>query len=231
MFRFAAILLLLVVPALAADPVMIDTTGVSAGTTFLLTVNADGTVTIRPLAQAIKLSSLGGTPAPNPTPDPSPTPFSAEIEKQTAAAIAAGGTKTTAAALSSVYSIIASGVSDGTIPPVSALPAVKLATDTVLAAQADSAKWLAWRTSVGGALETLRQQGALSTKEQYASAFMQVSAGARKAAGFRHDPVALSKTDPKGQGILDGIDFAKLIELIKLILELLKIFGGGFAKP
>lgn len=219
---------LLCSPAIASAQTVLDTTGVAPGSTFLLTVNADGTVTIRP-TQVVRL--ITGTPAPPPPTNPPATPLTAEVERQTQAAIAAGGSKTTAAGLSAVYSLVAGAVADGSIPPDSALAAIKAATDTVLANQADAAKWAAWRTSVGGALEALRQQGQLTTKEQYAAVLGQIASGAKRASGLAHEPRDLVVMGPRaaelGYGLFENIDIARLIELIKLVMELLKLFGLG----
>lgn len=193
----------------------------------LIEVGADGTVKANP----IRVIRPGPPTDPGDPPPPPPpgNPFEAEVERQTKVVLAAGGTATTGAALSSVYSLVAAEVAADRVIPASALPAVKAATDLVLSKQADGAKWTGWRTAVGDALTILSQQGQLGTKEQIASALRQVSNGLNRATGFNGNPQGLLALDPAKLGILDGIDLAQLIELIKLIMELLKLFGG-FAK-
>jgi hypothetical protein len=230
---------LLLLPAghLQADEVAVMIDGNKPGS-YLLTVAVDGSVTVNP----IRVVRPGQTPTPPDKPDqPPPTPFELEVERVTNTALAAGASKVTAAALSSVYSLVSVEVAEGRITPANALPAVSAATNAVLAAQADRATWSPWRTSVSGALTTLAQQGALSTKEQYASALKQIATGINSATGVTVDPSDALKQptserairaiqaslERRGQlGILDGIDLAKLIELIKLVMELLKLFGA-----
>ena len=114
-------------------------------------------------------------------------------------------------------------VSDGSIPPDQALGAIKAATNLVLNEMADKEAWGPWRTAVGEALTKLQQEGSLTTKAHYVAAFREIASGLNAATG--HNPASLRA--PPANGILDGIDIAKIIELIKLILELLKLFGGG----
>lgn len=193
--------------------------------TFLVTVGADGSIAVNP----IRVVRPGSNPSPPTDPPTTGTPFEAEVEKQTKAVLTAGGTATTGAALSSVYSLVADEVAAGRIAPASALPAVKSATDLVMTKQADAAAWTPWRAAVGDALTILQGQGSLGTKEQFAAALRQVSNGLNKATGFKGNPQGLLALKPAQLGILDNIDLAKIVELIKLVMELLKLFGG-FAK-
>lgn len=210
------------IPAFAGE-VVVDT-GNKAGTFYLkVVVAADGSATISPL----KVVRLGEPTNPtDPTdPDPTdPTAFSKAIQAQTQAALDSGGTKTTGARISAVYSLVATSVADDSIPVSKALDAIKLGTDMALQGQADSAKWVKWRTSTGDALAVLQQDGSLATKAQYAQAFREIAAGMNAATGFEGNVVALQNIDPKNAGILDGIDLAKIIDLIKMLLELFKLF-------
>jgi hypothetical protein len=185
--------------------------------TYLVTVHADRTVTIAPF-RVVRPgqgppTSPPNVPPTNPPPGNNPSPFEAQ---------------TTGAALSSVYSLVADEVLAGRIEPASALPAIKAATNLVLAKQADAAAWAGWRTSVGDALTQLP----LDTKEQMWSALRQVANGLNRATGFNVSPAELVKWDAgrlavgKADGILDGIDLAQLVELIKLVMELIKLFQG-----
>jgi hypothetical protein len=220
-----------------ADEIAVMLDGSRPGS-YLVTVAADGTVTANP----IRVVRPGQTPAPPPPNSPTPAPpFMAEIERLTKSSLSAGGTKTTAAALSSVYSLVSDEVFKGSIAVDKALPAVAAATNTILATQADRDAWGAWRTAVSGALTTLAQQGSLATKDQYAQVLKEISLGIDRATGFSFEPrdvplhpttaaameeiVATLKAD-RQLGILDGINLAQLIELIKLVMELLKLFGA-----
>lgn len=212
--------LLYCVASVAGEDVILR--GIKPGT-YTLEVASGGAVSITPA----RLVNVGGVPAPNPTPGPGPsTPFELEIKAQSAKVLANGGTKTTGAALSSVYSLVADSVAEGSVTPEMALKAIKAATDMVLANQADKEAWLPWRTAVGDALTKLQQDGSLATKEQYVSTLRQIAGGLKQATGFRQEPQALASQDPAGKGIVGGIDIGKIIELIKLIMELLKLFGG-----
>jgi hypothetical protein len=189
--------------------------------TFLMTVDANGGVTVVPL----RVTRVG-KPSPPVDPPSDPTAFEAAITKLAQAAITSGGTKTTGAALASVYSLVSSGVSDGSVSPDKAFEAVKKATDTVLSIQSDGPKWATFRTEVGKALTALAADGSLTTKAQIVGALQSIANGMNKATGFTGKPAAFAKQDPTTAGILDGIDIAKLIELIKLVMELIKLFGG-----
>ena len=196
---------------------------------YLVTVAADRAVSVVPF----RVVRPGASPSPPPTVPPvgqppgSPSPFEAEVERITKEALAKGGTATTGAALSSVYSLVADEVLAGRIAPASALPAIKAATDLVLAKQADGAAWATWRQSIGDALTILNQQGQLGTRDQVWAALRQIANGLNKATGFNHSPQALPKLAAPANGILDGVNLAQLMELIKLIVELLKLFGVG----
>lgn len=224
MYRLAALLVLVATVARAEDVVL---KGLVPGEYFLkVTVGADGSVSAVPL-RTVTLGAPSPNPNPNPNPAPTPTAFSQVVQSLTKASLAAGGTPTTAAALSSVYSLVSAGVKDGSIPSASALPAIKAATDTVMGNVADKDKWTKWRTDLGVALETLRQQGVLKIPE----ALDEVARGVDLALGRSIDPKHLAGLTAAQQGVLvnsdklfENIDLAKLIELIKLILELLKIF-------
>lgn len=221
------VLIMLAATMAAAAPARADEVAVlvdmSKPGSYLLTIEPDGTVLVNP----IRVIRPGQSPTPQPPVDPLPplTPFELEIERATKSALSRGGSATTGAALSSVYSLVSVEVAEGRIAPTSALNAISAATNAVLAAQADRESWATWRTDVGGALTTLAQQGALTTKEQYAQALKEVSRGLDRATGNKLSPTQVLNRSPAALGILDGVDLAKLIELIKLVMELLKLFG------
>jgi hypothetical protein len=203
----------------SAQDVLLDTTGAAPGK-YILTLAADGTVTVAPLSQVVSLSGQ-----PSPPPPPTGSPFEIQVEQLTKAALAAGGTKTTAAALSSVYSIVADGVASGTIPPSSALSAIKSATDVALAGQADIAAWQSWRTGIGDALTTLQSTFALVTQKQYVATLRAVSSGVNRAIGLTLTTSQIRAIPKEQLGTVNGIDMAKLLELImRIVLELMAIF-------
>lgn len=228
MFRFAFLLAVALLPlGASAEEVAVLIDSAKPGT-YLVTVAADGSVSAVPL----RVVRVNGQPSPptvptDPTAPPTaPTAFAAEVSKLTKAAIDSGGSPTTAAALSAVYSLVSGGAEDGSITKAQALGAVKIATDTVLANVTDAAKWTKWRTDLSAALETLKQQGVLKLP----SALDEIAAGIDATIGKRIDPTklaGLSDAQKNAQAaILDGIDLAKLLQLIQLVLELLKIFKG-----
>lgn len=220
-------LMLLVASAVTAlaGEIVVDT-GNKPGTFYLkVEVASDGSATVSPL----KVVRLGEPTSPTDPTDPNqptdPTAFSKAIQAQTQAVLNAGGSKTTGARISAVYSLVANSVADDSIPVAKALDAIKVGTDLALNGQADAAKWVPWRTSTGEALATLQQDGSLTTKAQHAQAFREIAAGMNAATGFTGSVTALASADPKTAGILGGnIDLAKIIELIKLLLELFKMF-------
>lgn len=207
-----------------AGEIVVDA-GNTPGTFYLkVVVASDGSATVSPL-KVVRLGEPTNPTDPIPDPNPTdPTAFSKAIQAQTQAALDSGGSKTTGARISAVYSLVANSVADDSIAVGKALEAIKLGTDMALQGQADSAKWTAWRTSTGNALAVLQQDGSLTTKAQYAGAFKEIAAGMNAATGFEGNVVALQKIDPKNAGILDGIDMAKLIEFIKLLLAIFAAF-------
>lgn len=226
MFRLALALCLALVPALAyaqAAKVAILLPNVP-GQSYTVTTDGKGGAIVVPLAGVVDPTDLPDPPDP-PT-GPVLTPFEKEIQSQTKAVLDKGGTKTTGAALSEVYSRVSAGVANGTVDHAQALAAVKAGSNLVLAEMPDSALWATWRTSVGESLTKLQQDGDLTTKAQYASALRQVANGLNAATGYTNAAQKAVATGEPGKGILDGIDIAKIIELIKLIMELLKLFKG-----
>jgi hypothetical protein len=219
--RTIALLLLLAVPVAAQESaVILDLTGAKPGT-YLLTIDAQGVVKAVPL----RVYKLVSGPVIPPPPPSDPTAFEKAIANLAKAAITSGGSKTTGAAIGSVYSLVSSGVLDGSIAPEKAFEAVKRATDTVLAIQPDGAKWATFRTEVGKALTALATDGSLTTKAQIAAALQSIANGMKEATGVDGSPAETLALDPAKAGILEGLDLAKLIELIKIIIELLKAFS------
>lgn len=196
---------------------------------YMITVSPEGVVTANP----IKAIRPGGTPpiviVPSP-PDGTPaSPLTLKIEEVTKTVLSQGGTKTTAAALSSaVYSLAADQLADGKLKPEDALTFVKMATNIIAQNVPDGqlSAWTTWRTAVGDMLTEVRGSGHLSTKEDYIKTFREIAAGLDRASGNKLSSHQVMMRSPAALGILDGIDLAKLVELIKLVMELMKIFGG-----
>lgn len=191
--------------------------GIDRAKAYTLEFLADGTPVLTPT----RIVSPGG-PGPNPTPAPGPlTPLENAVQAHTVKALAAGGTKTTGAGLSEVYSRVAASVGAGTIPPDQSLAAVRAATNAVMLEVDDDAAWTPWRTAVGEELTRLQQEGSLTTKAQHVSAFKQIAGGLNAATGY--SPLMPARS---AKGILDGIDIDKILKLIDLIIKLLTLFGG-----
>ena len=149
---------------------------------YLLTIDAAGAVKI---VGPIKITRAGKPSTPVPPVDPpphDPTAFEEAITSLTRSALTSGGSKTTGAALASVYSLVSSSVSAGDIEPDKAFEAVKKGCNTVLAVQPDAAKWATFRTEVGKALTALSADGSLATKAQIVAILKSIADGMNVAA-------------------------------------------------
>lgn len=217
--RFLAVLLTTLVFAvpLVADDLTIK--GLERGKAYIIEVAADGAVTVN----VTRVVTVGTTPG-NPT-DPAGSFFQQEIARQTKIVLDQGGSKTTAAALSTVYSLVGDKVADGSIPVDQALPAIKAASNLVLNDAEDGPAWDGWRAKVSAALTRFQQEGNLTTKAQLSSTFKEIAAGMNAASGYK--PTMIGNAQAPGKGILSGIDIDKLIKIIELIMQLLKLFGIG----
>jgi hypothetical protein len=214
---------LLASSSLAQDRVTaVDVSNLGEGESIIVTKKA-GVITTRPLTLLVL-----GTPNPNPNPNPNPgplSPFATEIQRLTKAAIAKGGTETTGAGISSVYSLAADGIDAGTLDVSVAPDAVRRGTTAVVNLQKEQAAWAEFSTALDDTITTLRAKGDLKTKAQFSATFRDVAKGMDSATGFSGKPSTVVKLDPTKAGILGNIDLAKLIELIKLIMELFKLFA------
>lgn len=231
-FLFAAALLPLA--SVTHAQAVIDTAGAADGKHYVeITIAGGKVVNVVPLGRAWKLTGDGGPTTPPTTPG-EPTPFSLEVKRQTAAVLAAGGSPTTAAGLSSAYSLVSAGVADGSINLAAATPAITAAVGTIINRQADGPKWSAWQRTIANAIDELRAQGRLGTKEAMAGTLKEIAAGIDLANGgtpiIPQDLVKLRADQlATAAPLFENIDLAKLIELIKLILELIKAFQPGGA--
>lgn len=204
---------------------------------YVLTKKAGVVTRVVPL----DLYTPGATAPTDPMDPPNPpgnlTPFQTEIQKQTKAALAKGGTVTTGAGVSSVYSLAADAINAGTLDVAVAADAVRRGTTAVVNAQKEQAAWAEFSTALDDTITTLRAKGDLKTKAQYVTAFRDISKGMDAATGYSSTAHVILASDPKnidaavGLGIFGNIDLAKLIELIKLIVELFKLFSPAALLP
>lgn len=198
----------------------------SKNATFLITVK-DGVVTVNPIKRVITAGTITTQPPDNPdNPPPTTEPnkeLIAQIKTETQTVLTAGGTKTSGAAIASVYSLVSDKVSKGEIALDKWPAALSQATDAVFIIQQDKAQWKTFRDRLGASLTAIQQRGALDTKEEVASTLKDIATGMNQATGFsatRH----LDKNARTEKGILDGIDIEQIMKLIELILKLLEAF-------
>lgn len=194
------------------------------GGKYYLINNDDPSQPNRPVT--VQIVNLDGSSPPPVDPIPGPASgIEATANRLTKEAIQAGGTSTTAAAISSVYKIVADSVSEGKTSPENALPAVNFLLDGLLATQPDKDKWTAFRTSLGQRFDAVRQDGLLKTKEQYAKALGEVASGINSVIAFNGSLTNPQQVVSDKAAIFDKIDLAKLMEIIKFIMELWKLFA------
>lgn len=214
----ALVLVLAPVLALAQGVTAVDVSNLAEGESLVVTKKA-GAWIVRPFT----LLTPGSGPTIPPTIPPGTlTPFQAEIQRLTKAALAKGGTETTGAGISSVYSLAADGLENKTLDVAVAADAVRRGSDAVVKLQKEDGFWFEFTSTLDATITTLRAKGDLKTKEQFAATFRDVAKGMDSATGFTGPKSAQAKS---GMGILGNIDLAKLIELIKLIMELFKLFA------
>lgn len=130
---------------------------------------------------------------------------------------------TVAQALAFLYGEIAKGHSSGSISD--AWGSAKTGADRVLEVSGATERWRPWREKVGAELVRLKYQDmdratTVRTLHEISAGLVAGSNG-KVVTSATGDSISLA-IEP---GIFDNIDLGKLIELIKLILELLKIFG------
>lgn len=232
MYRLTLFLALILPVVASADN--LDTAGVPKGT-YLLTIGDGGKVLSVSPIQVTRMVDLitGGPIVPPTTPPPGvPSSLEAEAEAQTKAAMAAGGSITTAAAFCESYFLVASGVTQEppTIDHKRSLEAANFGAKFILINAPDSAKWTTFELFVRNKLQVLDGQGAFQTKSDYAGALKAVSAGITRATGYKPAGKALLDRDYSSParrvaaGILDGINLEKLMEWIDFIIKLFQMF-------
>ena len=195
-----------------------------------VTVGTDGSVKTDPIKRVIRLNPTGGPVVPpDPTVPVNLKPFTDTIKRLTDEAIAGGGSKTTAAAIASVYSLVGDKVQDGSIAVAAWPKAIKDASDAIFILQTDKDKWVDFRAKLSTSLGALQQVGELDIKDKVSPVLKAVSAGMNQSSGFQpamhgNRKLAMAKSE---EGILDGIDIDKIIRLIELIMKILEAFGGN----
>ena len=228
---WSLLLLLLVLPAsLFADEVAVLVDDTKPGT-YLLTVGADGSVAVNP----IRVVRPGNAPSPPDTPT-TPTEWQKTVQTIATDTLAKpGATKQTGAGLSAAYSAVSSEIKAGNISvtrpnngnPSDAERALSMALNMVVARASspeDRAAWEHFRDSISVTLTRMANNGDLVTAAQWTRTLDDIHNGIDAATGVDINVNSLKATDPAQAGILEGIDLAKIIELIKLILEILKAF-------
>lgn len=189
------IVVLVTATAVAQKVVVIDASNTPPGKYYYQVIVTESGVTVIPLSQVIR-------PASPITPvDPvNPTGTKARVLVLTKAAIANGGSATTAKGLSALYKIVAKSFADGSVDATKVRNAIKLATGAVLREGKQANKWKAWTVGTNKIME-----GNITPQTLYdISAGLEDGAGAEKA-------------------LFDNIDITKLLEIIFTILKLLGI--------
>ena len=190
---------MLVIAATATASILIIT---SSGY-YTLSEDSSGVPVIQKVDQVIRLS---GDPD-DPTDPPPPTSTYAELQRVAAVESAKIDDNTTAKAISEIYKMVGDRVADGSIKPDDSFKAVSSATDAVLKVTGTADKWTAWRGAITNELVKLKQTGKLKTKADHVAALGAVRRGL------------------ESKGLFDNIDLEKLIELIKLIMSIIAMFG------
>lgn len=210
---YSLLLLLLLVSSTLSAPPLVLTPG---GGVFVLELQGSSPVLSAYQGQIVDMR--GEVPEP-------PRPPGGPLTEKVAAWTREVNDPTVAQALAFLYGEIAKGHSEGSIRD--AWGSAKTGADRVLGAAGATERWKPWREKVGAELVRLKYQDmdritTVLTLQQI-SAGLVAGSGGKSVMLLDYDGVALA-IEP---GILDNLDLAKLIQLIKLILELLKLFGGG----
>ena len=208
--RLLIALLLCLTPSLAwAEDVAVIVDSEKPGT-FLLTVAADGSVSVSPL-RVVRV----GTPNPKPPPvDPVETALQVRVKVLTREAIAAGGRPETAAKLAGVYAVVSGFCLDGTLSPdmvrgTAAKPGfLSAATDKALEGAADKAHWTAWRQGIGTELALRHPAGAETTKELLGATLHEVSSAIKNHLGGQ-----------VAAGILDNFKWSEILDLLRPVIK------------
>lgn len=200
----------------------VDVTNLQDGK-YLLTKNGEA-VAINP----INLIQPSGTPT-NPPPG-NLNPFGQEVARLTRLALQNGGTETTAAGISAVYSLVSDSLGKGDISPADSFTAINMGVAKILSLQSDRAAWDNFKTGLSDMFDVVRREGTLNGPDRqpdpakYKAVFAEVAKGMNSVTGFNGSLTKPDQAFKTGEGILGNIDIAKIMEWIKLIIELFKMF-------
>lgn len=201
------LLLIAITTPLAAQAVILDVSGAKPGKYYYqLNVAPGGIVTVSPLSQVIRLTDP--TPGPQPQPDPDDLTARALQIKNAALAVTSDDQRgATAAALAALYREIATKIGDGTVKGQEAGAfMVKTGSDMLLTARKSREAWSPVRSLLTQMWSTLAQEGA--TDADYARLLQEAATGLE---------ASCADEDPQ-------IDIAMIIQIVKLVLELLEKF-------
>lgn len=200
--------------------------------TLIVAPDGTQTIVIDPTTVVTVTGVAGGTPIPDPNPQPIPTTtFSKVVSRLTTEALTAGGTKTTGAGISSVYSLVSDSVADGSIPADKAIEAVSAGTSLVMTRVTDKDKWIEFRKGLGDAIDKMEQDGTLNTnrvpdKAKYASMLKEVATSMNSVTGFNGSLTVPQQLVNPNAGIFGDINIQELIALIKMLIDFIKLFKG-----
>lgn len=185
-----------------AQAVILDVSGAQPGKYYYqVTVAGGGVITVTPISQVIRLS--------DPQPAPTPDTLTARAQKMRDAAKAVTGDadrQATAAILGAYYREIAAKVKAGEIKGKDQIAfAIKTGCDMLLTSRKASAPWDPVRSVAAEYWTSLAQEGAADA--EYARLLDEVAAGLEAACD---QPQA--------------VDLAMIVQIIKLVLELLEKF-------
>jgi len=170
------------------------------GTYYLkVTVSSNGIVTAKELSSVV---SLGKKQPPRDQPDDPTIPDPTSLEDIVYQQAKKVGDTEVANELSSAFSAIALKLHDDTIKPTEVPQVMKMLLDRILK---DDDRWEDLRAAISVKLNSLN----LSTAEQFGDASEDIAAG-------------LLRASEKGE-----INLVRIIELIKMIIEILKLIEGG----
>jgi len=106
-----------------------------------------------------------------------------------------------------IYATLHAKLKDGTMTWQQCLEAIKKATDGAVSFSGNKAAWETWRSDLNKIVDDLQREGKLATKEQQISFLSDVE-------------FTLNSTSANA-----AIDFAKLIQIIRFIIDLINAFG------
>lgn len=193
----------------------------SGGKYYVLQKDSNGIPQNIPVKNIIDLDDPTKDPG-DPTPDPT-NPLGIAVKNTTTQVIKSGGSATTGAGISSVFSLAAEKI-DTFKTPRDSIEFVKSGIDVILNNVSDKSKWTEWRADITAALVQLDEDGKFKTAADYKYYYSEIKNGMNAATGYNGNLKAPQQIIRAGQAILDNLDIGKLIELIKLLMQLWEMF-------